>query len=44
MIPSLLTRKIDLEPTPGVEVQKFSDGIAKAPKDIVEAAKKAVEG
>lgn len=37
-------RGADLEPTPGVEVQKYSDGIAKAPKEIVEAAKKAVEG
>jgi tripartite-type tricarboxylate transporter receptor subunit TctC len=37
-------RKVDLEPTPGIEVQKYSDAIAKAPKDIVAAAKKAIEG
>jgi tripartite-type tricarboxylate transporter receptor subunit TctC len=37
-------RGADLEPTPGVEVQKFAVGIAKAPKEIVEAAKKAIEG
>ena len=37
-------RGADLEPTPGSEVQKFADSIAKAPKEIVEAAKKAIEG
>lgn len=37
-------RKADLEPTPGAEVQKYADGIAKAPKEIVDAAKKALEG
>jgi tripartite-type tricarboxylate transporter receptor subunit TctC len=37
-------RKADLETTPGIEVQKYADGIVKAPKDIVEAATKAQEG
>lgn len=34
----------DLEPTPGSDVQKYSDSIAKAPKEIVDMAAKAVEG
>jgi tripartite-type tricarboxylate transporter receptor subunit TctC len=37
-------RGADLEPTPGADVQKYSDRIAKAPKEIVEMAAKAVEG
>lgn len=37
-------RGADLDPTPGVEVQKYSDAIAKAPREIVDAARKAVEG
>lgn len=36
-------RGADLEPTPGVDVQKYSDGIARAPKAIVAAAMKAIE-
>lgn len=36
-------RKADLEPTPGVQVQKAADAIAKAPKELVAAAKKAIE-
>jgi tripartite-type tricarboxylate transporter receptor subunit TctC len=31
-------RAIELEPTPGTAVQGFSDAIAKAPKDIIDAA------
>lgn len=31
-------RNADLEPTPGAAVQGYSDGIAKAPKDVIEAA------
>jgi tripartite-type tricarboxylate transporter receptor subunit TctC len=37
-------RGADLEPTPGVEVQSYSDSIVKAPKDIIESALTAVEG
>jgi tripartite-type tricarboxylate transporter receptor subunit TctC len=36
-------RKADLDPTPGAEVQKYAESIAKAPADIVAAAKKAIE-
>ena len=36
-------RKADLEPTPGAEVQKAADAIAKAPSNIVAEAKKAIE-
>jgi tripartite-type tricarboxylate transporter receptor subunit TctC len=36
-------RKADLEPTPGVEVQKYAHSIATAPKDVIAAAKKAIE-
>ncbi len=31
-------RSADLEPTPGATVQTYSDGIASAPKDVIEAA------
>jgi tripartite-type tricarboxylate transporter receptor subunit TctC len=31
-------RSADLEPAPGAVVQGYSDGIAKAPKDVIEAA------
>ena len=37
-------RGADLEPTPGLEVQKYSDGITKARKELVDAAMKAIEG
>lgn len=37
-------RGADLEPTPGSDVQTYSDGIAKAPKEIVDVAAKAIEG
>jgi tripartite-type tricarboxylate transporter receptor subunit TctC len=37
-------RKIDVEPTPGAEVQSYADNIVKAPKEVVEAATKATEG
>ena len=36
-------RGADLEPVPGVEVQKFSDSIAKAPPALVAKAMKAIE-
>jgi tripartite-type tricarboxylate transporter receptor subunit TctC len=36
-------RRADLEPTPGVEVQKYAHSIATAPKDIIAAAKKAID-
>jgi tripartite-type tricarboxylate transporter receptor subunit TctC len=36
-------RRADLEPTPGAEVQKYAHSIATAPKDIIAAAKKAIE-
>jgi tripartite-type tricarboxylate transporter receptor subunit TctC len=35
-------RTADIEPEPGVEVQGFSDAIARAPKDIVQAAAEAM--
>jgi tripartite-type tricarboxylate transporter receptor subunit TctC len=35
-------RSADLEPTPGATVQTYSDGIARAPKDIIEAASRAI--
>jgi tripartite-type tricarboxylate transporter receptor subunit TctC len=35
-------RSADLEPTPGATVQTYSDGIASAPKDVIEAATRAI--
>jgi tripartite-type tricarboxylate transporter receptor subunit TctC len=35
-------RSADLEPTPGSTVQTYSDGIANAPKDVIEAATRAI--
>jgi tripartite-type tricarboxylate transporter receptor subunit TctC len=35
--------KAEIDPTPGVEVQKVSDGILGAPKDIIDLASKAME-
>jgi hypothetical protein len=35
-------RAADLEPTPGGTVQTYSDGIAHAPKDVIEAATRAI--
>lgn len=35
-------RSADLEPTPGATVQTYSDGIARAPKDVIEAATRAI--
>jgi tripartite-type tricarboxylate transporter receptor subunit TctC len=35
-------RSADLEPTPGATVQGYSDAIAKAPKDVIEAATRAI--
>jgi tripartite-type tricarboxylate transporter receptor subunit TctC len=36
------TRSADLEPTPGGKVQTYSDAIARAPKDVIEAATRAI--
>jgi tripartite-type tricarboxylate transporter receptor subunit TctC len=35
-------RSADLEPTPGAKVQTYSDGIARAPQDVIEAATRAI--
>ena len=35
-------RSADLEPTPGATVQTYSDAIARAPKDVIEAATRAI--
>jgi tripartite-type tricarboxylate transporter receptor subunit TctC len=35
-------RSADLEPTPGGTVQNYSDGIARAPRDVIEAATRAI--
>src|SRR5215468_8756551 len=35
-------RSADLEPTPGGTVQTYSDGIASAPRDVIEAATRAI--
>jgi tripartite-type tricarboxylate transporter receptor subunit TctC len=37
-------RGAELDPTPGAEVDKFRDKIMSAPKDLVEAADKAMGG
>jgi tripartite-type tricarboxylate transporter receptor subunit TctC len=35
-------RSADLEPTPGATVQTYSDAIARAPKEVIEAATRAI--
>lgn len=44
MIEMATKRGLELEPTPGEQVQKFSDAIVKTPPDVVEKAAQAFKG
>ena len=44
MIEMAKRRGLELDPTPGVDVQKIADDIIKAPKELIERAAKAMAG